>query len=246
MVYLENSNFNNMEEGILNIKNLSKSFDGLKLFEATGIKVQRSTINVLFGSNGSGKTTFFNIISGYEKPDSGEIYFEGLKISNRNEFEIARAGIGKMWQDPTIFPNHTVLQNLVVSDKTHPGDYFQNYFFKRNTIQKKEKELKDRANDILKRLKLGNKSDDLAGNLSIGERKLLSICMLLMNKAQLLLLDEPFSSINPDTIERISEILNDLRNEGKTILMIEHKVKFARKISDNTFNIENYKIQQLN
>lgn len=235
-----------MSKRILHIENLSKSFGGLKLFDVVNIELQEGTINALFGSNGSGKTTFFNLIGGYEKPDAGKIHFNGLTIKYHNEFEIAKAGIGKMWQEPTVFPNHTVLQNLLVSDKTHPGEHFSNYIWRRKSIRKKENELKAKAMDVLQRFKLGNKADQLAGSLSLGEKKLLSISMLLMNDARLLLLDEPFSSVNPDTIERISEALKGLRSEGKTVFMIEHKIKFAESISDNTFKIENHKIEHLN
>lgn len=235
-----------MSKRILNIENLSKSFGGLKLFDEVNISLQQGTINALFGSNGSGKTTFFNLIGGYEKPDAGKIHFNGLTIKYHNEFEIAKAGIGKMWQEPTVFPNHSVLQNLLVSDKTHPGEYFLNYIFRSRSIKIKEAILKDKANIILQKFKLGDKGKQLAGSLSLGERKLLSISMLLMNDAQLLLLDEPFSNVNPDTIERISEALKGLRSEGKTVFMIEHKIKFAEAISDNIFMIENYKIEKLN
>lgn len=235
-----------MNKTILHIEKLSKSFGGLKLFNEVNIELQEGSINALFGNNGSGKTTFFNLIGGYEKPDAGKIHFNGLTIKYHNEFEIAKAGIGKMWQEPTVFPNHTVLQNLMVSDKTHPGENFLNYIFRGRTIQRKETELKAKAQSILQKFKLGNKGNQLAGGLSLGERKLLSISMLLMNEARLLLLDEPFSSVNPDTIERISSALYDLRNEGKTVFMIEHKIKFAEAISNHLFKIENYKIEKLN
>ena len=235
-----------MSNGILHIDNLSKSFGGLKLFDKVNIELYQGTINALFGSNGSGKTTFFNLIGGYEKPDAGKIHFNGLVIKFHNEFEIAKAGIGKMWQKPTVFPNHTVMQNLLVSDKTHPGEYFLNYIFKKKSIKRKEAELGDKAKNILKKFKLGDKGEQLAGSLSLGEKKLLSISMLLMSDAHLLLLDEPFSSVNPDTIERISEALKGLRGEGKTVFMIEHKIKFADAICDETFKIENYKIEKLN
>ena len=231
---------------ILHIDNLSKSFEGLKLFDEVNIALKQGTINALFGSNGSGKTTFFNLIGGYEIPDSGKIHFNGLTIQFHNEFEVAKAGIGKMWQEPTIFPNHTVLQNLLVSDKSHPGEYFLNYIFRSKLIKRKEAELKDKAHSILQKFKLGDKDEQVAGSLSLGEKKLLSISMLLMNDAKLLLLDEPFSNVNPDTVERISEALKGLRSEGKTVFMIEHKIKFAEAISDNTFKIENHKIEQLN
>jgi len=235
-----------MGNRILQIDNLSKSFGGLKLFDEVNIELQEGTINALFGSNGSGKTTFFNLIGGYEKPDAGKIHFNGLTIKFHNEFEIAKSGIGKMWQDPTVFPNHTVLQNLLVSDKTHPGEYFLNYILRGKSINRKEAELRDKAHSILQKFKLGDRVEQLAGRLSLGEKKLLGISMLLMNDARLLLLDEPFSSVNPDTIERISEVLKGLRSAGKTVFMIEHKIKYAEAISDKTFKIENHKIEQLN
>jgi branched-chain amino acid transport system ATP-binding protein len=235
-----------MNKPILHIENLSKSFGGLKLFDEVNISLNEGTINSLFGNNGSGKTTFFNLIGGYEKPDSGIIYLNGLTIKYHNESEIARAGIGKIWQDPIVFKNHTLLQNLLVSDKLHPGDYLMNYILKWESIKKKENELKEKAINILQQFKLGDKSSQLAGSLSLGEKKLLCISMLLMNDAKLLLLDEPFSNVNSNTIERISDELRKLRSQGKTVFIIEHKIKFAQAISDNTFKIENCKIEKLN
>jgi branched-chain amino acid transport system ATP-binding protein len=232
-----------MKEPILHVDNISKSFDGLKLFDGVNLTLHTGTINCLFGNNGSGKTTFFNLIGGYEKPDSGQIHFNGLVIKFHNEFAIANAGIGKMWQDPAIFPNHTVLQNLLVSEKGHPGEYLLNYIFRYRSIKTREAELTEKAHNILQELKLGNKAERLAGTLSLGERKLLSISMLLMNRAQLLLLDEPFSSVNPETIERISRVLIELKKQKKTIFMIEHKIKFAEAMSDHIFSIENRKIR---
>lgn len=235
-----------MEKPILHVENLSKSFGGLKLFDGVNIALRPGTINSLFGGNGSGKTTLFNLIGGYDKPDAGSIHFDGLAVKVHNEFAIARAGIGRMWQDPAVFPNHTVLQNLLVSAKTHPGEYFLNYVFRGGLIKQKEAGLTDKAHGILRKLKLDDKSDRLAGSLSLGETKLLSISMLLMNDARLLLLDEPFSNVNPDTIERISEALVGLRGESRTIFMIEHKIRFAEAVSDHLFRIENYRIVQLN
>lgn len=235
-----------MENQILQIENLSKSFDGLKLFDNVNIALRRGTINSLFGSNGSGKTTFFNLIGGYDQPDSGKIHFDGITIKFHNEYAIAKAGIGKMWQDPTVFPNHTVLENLLVSDKTHPGEKFFNYISRRQSIKNREKELKEKASGVLRKFKLETKANQLAGSLSLGERKLLSISMLLMNDASLLLLDEPFSGVNSATIERISKVLDELRSEGRTIFMIEHKIKFAEAVSNSLYKIEDYKIEKFN
>jgi ABC-type branched-subunit amino acid transport system ATPase component len=233
-----------MQEPILQIKHLSKSFGGIKLFEDVNMTLMPGTINVLQGSNGSGKTTLINMVSGYEKPDEGAIYFYGWPIKYNQAATLARKGIGKMWQEPTVFPNHTVLQNLLVSSKAHLGEYFLNYFICPRTIAQQERRLSDHAMSILGRFKLAEKSGQLVGNLSPGERKLLSISMLFMNDAHLLILDEPFSSVTLDTIARISEGLVELRAAGKTILMIEHKIKFAMPISDNLFRIEQFKIEK--
>ena len=101
---------------MISVNNVSLSFGKRVLFDEVNIDLQQGTISSLFGGNGSGKTTFFNLIGGYEKPDSGKIHFNGMTIKFHNEFAIAKAGIGKMWQDPTVFPNHTVLDNLLVSN----------------------------------------------------------------------------------------------------------------------------------
>lgn len=245
MDYSENSDFSKMKKEILHIDNLSKSFNGLTLFSNVNLIFTEGTINSLFGSNGTGKTTFFNLIAGYEKPNEGNIFFNGMKIKYHDEFHIAQAGIGRMWQDPMIFPNHSVLQNLLVSSKSNPGETFCNYFFNRKTIKLMEIELKEKAISILSKFKLTGKESQLAGSLSLGEKKLLSISMLLMNDAQLLLLDEPFSNVNSNTIERMSESLYEVKNNGKTIIMIEHKIKFARAISDFCFNIQDKKIEEV-
>jgi len=243
MVYLANSDFINMKNNVLHIENLSKSFNGLKLFDTVNLSLEKCTISSLFGSNGTGKTTFFNLIGGYEKPNNGKIYFNGNSIKYHNEYTLAKAGIGRMWQNPSVFPNHSVMQNLLVSYKNHPGERFLPYFYKKRIIKRKENEIKMKALSTLKRFKLEGKENVLAGNLSLGEKKLLSISMLVISDASLLLLDEPFSNVNSNTIECMSEVLFDLKKDGKTIFMIEHKVKFAKSMSDRCFMIENQKIK---
>jgi branched-chain amino acid transport system ATP-binding protein len=232
-----------MRREILHIDHLSKSFDGLRLFNDVTVALHDGTINGLFGKNGSGKTTLFNMIGGYEKPDSGTILFCGTPIRYGKQFLAAKSGIGRMWQDPLIFPNHTVLQNLLICDNTNPGELFLNNVFRPRTVREKEQELKERALGILEGIKLASQAGQPAGNLSTGERKLIGISMLLMNEAKLLLLDEPFSAIDGRTIDRISEILIGLKQSGKTIFMIEHKLKHAEPISDQIFRIRDYRIE---
>lgn len=234
-----------MAENILQIEKLSKSFNGLILFDDADLCLQQGTINSLFGGNGAGKTTFFNMIGGYVNPDSGTIKFGGMPVKFQKEHRIAKAGVGKMWQEPAIFPNHSVLENMLVSDKSHPGEFILNYVFHPRKVLKKEVELKEKALGILDKFKLKGKLSQPAGGLSLGERKLLSISMMLMNDTKLLLLDEPFSNVNEQTIDRMSEAIVSLKEEGRTVFMIEHKVRFAKAISDNCFLIREYKVEKL-
>ncbi len=231
-----------MDNKILHIKHLSKSFEGLNLFDDASLEISAGTINVLLGGNGSGKTTLFNMINGYEKPDAGEIWFNGLKLHGLHEYEIARVGMGRVWQSPIVFPNHTVLDNLLISSHERKGENILYCLFRYQSFVKDEKRLKSKALLLLEEIGMLSKKECLAGELSLGEKKILGIAMLLMNDSKLLLLDEPYSNITVLMIERISSILKDIREQGKTILMIEHKVMYARVIADKMYNINDKKI----
>jgi neutral amino acid transport system ATP-binding protein len=228
------------------VDKISKGFGGLILFDQVNLAINTNTINCLIGSNGAGKTTFFNMLTGYEKPDQGSIWFGEKQITHYPAYKIARSGIGKLWQEPTIFPNHTVLENLLVSDQQHPGEQLSSYLFRPRLIKRKESELHQKAHVLLGRFRLSPKYNQKAGSLSAGEKKLVGLSMLLLNDAKLLLLDEPFSGIKSDTIERVAEVLFALPKEGKTVFMIEHKIKFALPMCHHTYRIENTKIELLN
>ncbi|MBK7254015.1 MAG: ATP-binding cassette domain-containing protein [Ignavibacteria bacterium] len=203
----------------LELKNIDKSFDGLKIINNLSFKLQKETITGLFGENGSGKTTLFNIISGFLKPDSGEIvYKEKLLISNYSPSEISKAGIGKVWQKPRVFMNLSLEDNLLVASTQHPGINFLNYIINPIDIFKKENSLKEKAKYLIEDVGLLNDSNKVAGELSFGQQKLLSIAMLLMNDSDLLMLDEPFAGVHLKMIEHISEVLLSLKNQGRQFI----------------------------
>lgn len=234
-----------MADQILKVQNLSKSFDGQKLFHDVDLSLTGGTINSLFGSNGSGKTTFFNLIGGYDKPDSGQVFFRDRAVRFGRQDEIARSGLGRMWQTPALFPNHTLIENLLVSDRANPGEKLSSYLTRWPSIINREKVLLRSASETLDRFELTKKKNHLVGTLSLGERKLLNIGMLFMSRASLLMLDEPFSGITPETIRRISLILREMKDQGKTVFMIEHKTSFAECLSDCIYRIESRTIRQV-
>lgn len=230
---------------ILEIKHLHKSFEGLNLFDDASWQVPQGAISVLLGKNGSGKTTLFNMLTGYLRPDAGTILFDQKALKSTSPDGVARLGIGKMWQSPRtmLFMNHTVLDNLMVAAPKHLGDGLLNNFFRYNAVKKQENGIQQKALDLLADLGLNQYAHQTAGTLSLGNQKLVCLAMLLMSEARLLLLDEPFSSIHPDTIQKISAVLLKQKQAGKSILMIEHKINFARQISDYLFEIQNRKIE---
>jgi len=227
---------------VLDIQDLSKSFDGLNLFYEASFSLEGRSLNSLFGGNGTGKTTLFNMITGFDNPDSGSITFLGENVFNYKSYQLAQMGIGKLWQNPTIFPNHTLLENLLISNKNNRSESFFGF------LNIGDKSINDRqflgvAESVLRKLGLFEKRNVLAGSISYGQTKLLGLGMLLCNKPSLYLLDEPFSNIGTKTIDVMCESLRDVAKQGGTILMIEHKTTIAKSLSDNIYRIDNHKIE---
>lgn len=230
---------------ILQVKNIEKSFDGIKLFDNLSFHLDKGTITALFGENGSGKTTLFNIITGFIKSERGEIlYNHNSNIFNYSSSEISKLGIGRVWQRPRIFKNLSLQENLLISSNSHSGEILLNYFSNYAKIKKDEKLLLEKAMYLLEDVGLTEVSDKSAGELSFGQQKLLSIAMLLMNNSELLLLDEPFSGIHSKMIEHISELFITLKNQGKTIYIIEHNHSKAEDICDVIHFLAEGKISQ--
>lgn len=233
-------------ETILDVKNINKSFNGLKVLQNASFAVQTGTVAAFFGENGSGKTTLFHIISGFLKADGGDLYYKNTPISHPTPTSVARLGIGRVWQNPRICKNLSVLDNLLLASRNHPGERLLNYFVRPGQILAAEKSKKSRAKEIAGETALDGMLGQAAGELSFGQQKLLSIGMLLMNEASLLLLDEPFSGVNAKMIDHISEVMASLKKQGKTIMMIEHNRAKASSISDTQFFLSKGEIMQKN
>lgn len=187
------------------------------------------------GENGSGKTTLLNIISGVFTPNSGDILLKNKNVTNEGARFRAELGLGRVFQHTRIFRYMTVMDNLLASVRSHPGESAINCLFKPQQVSVFEKASKERAMDILRRIQLQDKITDKAVTLSFGQQRLLSLGMALMNSPDILLLDEPFSGLSPQITEQMIAAIRLISGDNKTILIIEHDKKILEKLCSNLF-----------
>ncbi len=220
---------------ILETKNVVKRFGGVVALAGVSIKVPRKWIVLLIGPNGSGKTTLVNVITGFLKPEEGDVIYEGKRITGIPPHVITRMGIIRTFQIPKPFMNLTVLENLLAS--VPPGPYENPY----KAVSKRvwinvEKDAVERAFDILKILGMERVWDQRAIGLSGAELKLLEVGRALMSGAKLMLLDEPAAGVNPTKAHEIFSVIRRLREErGITFLIIEHRIDIAAQYVDYAY-----------
>lgn len=216
---------------LLEVKRVKKSFDGVKAVDGCDFTVRENEIVALIGPNGAGKTTVFNIITGLIKPDSGQINFKGTPIIGLNIHEISRLGISRTFQLIKLFPNLSVLDNVMLAKITQ-GEKLWKTLIQPRYILKEEEINKKRCLEFLDLVGLKDKKDEFAKNLSIGQQKLLEIARALASESEFLILDEPVAGVNPIMRDKIKKIIKKIKSEGKTILFIEHDMKFVMDLAD--------------
>ena len=218
---------------MLRLENVYKSFGGIVALHGVNFQVERSSITGLIGPNGSGKSTSFNVISGFYDKDGGDVYFDGKEIEGIAPHEIAMLGIGRTFQISEAPEKMTVLENLLLAPKNQTGEGFFNLFLHPFRIKEEDKEHLRKAFDVLRLVQLYELRNEYAGNLSGGQKKLLSLARILMSDPDLILLDEPTAGVNPTLIRDLIVAIKNLRDEkGKTILLVEHNMKVISQICD--------------
>jgi ABC-type branched-subunit amino acid transport system ATPase component len=221
---------------MLIVREVHKSFGGLKALNGVSLEVERGSITGLIGPNGSGKTTLFNIISGFYAKDAGEIYFKGRRIDGLPPHKIARMGLCRTFQISQIPQRMTVLENMLLAPQGQLGEGVINALFRYRKVLRQERANLEEALSLLELVGLFDSRNEYAGNLSGGQKKLLSLARILMADPDLILLDEPTAGVNPTLIKSLLEVIKRLQSErGKTFLVIEHNMKVISGICNHVY-----------
>jgi branched-chain amino acid transport system ATP-binding protein len=219
---------------LLSIKEIGKSFGGLKALCNISLDVKEGDIKALIGPNGAGKTTLLNIVSGIYQPDNGEVIFLGEKIVYLAPTKIARKGISRTFQHVELFGNMTVIENIMVGRHAKTKSGFFSSGFKLPSVMKEEREIQRKSEEILEYINLGHRKDEYASNLPIGEQRILEIGRALATEPRLVLLDEPAAGLNMRETRNLGEIIRKIREELKiTIVLVEHDMDLVMRISDS-------------
>ncbi len=205
---------------ILDIRGVTKRFGGVIAVNRCSLALSPGKIYGLIGPNGSGKTTLFNCVTGIERRDEGEVYFQEQRIDGLKPHQVALRGVGRTFQIIRVFPELTALENLLVVSR---GD--------RQAAHR-------RALELLQFVKLDRLQSEFAGNLSYGQQKLLEFIRVLMTDPQLILLDEPAAGVNRTLLNDLLNAIRQLRDQGKTILIVEHDMKVVMGLCETVFVLD--------
>jgi neutral amino acid transport system ATP-binding protein len=216
---------------ILVVDNVTRRFGGLTAVDVEHVEIQRGAITALIGPNGAGKTTFFNLLTGFDKPDQGTWSFNGRSLAGVPAYKVSRNGMVRTFQLTKALSRLTVIENMRLGATDQRGESLLKALLA-PMWRTQEGEITERADDLLRRFKLDAKREDFAGSLSGGQRKLLEMARALMSEPQMVMLDEPMAGVNPALTQSLLGHVKDLREQGMTVLFVEHDMDMVRDISD--------------
>ena len=217
---------------MLQVHNLCKEFDGIKAVDDLSFTIEENSIVSLVGPNGSGKTTAFNLISRFLKPDNGKVFLEGRDITFFNPFRIARLGLGRTFQNIRLFPQISVLDNVMLGLGYETGERFSAALLQSRRMKREEASNIKKAEELLEFVGLSGKRDSPAEKLSHGQRKLLELARILALEPKIFLLDEPIAGLFPETKRTMLGLIQALKKKGGTILFIEHDLNSVMAVAE--------------
>jgi len=217
---------------ILKAEAVTMKFGGLTAVDSVDLEIQEGEIHALLGPNGAGKTTLFNIISGLYIPTSGRVLFKGVEINKKKSYEVAELGIGRTFQNILLFDDLTVCENVMIGRHLKTKQPLVESIFWTPRIRSEEINCRARSMELLEFVNLADVADHKAGSLPYGKKRLLEIARALALEPSLMLLDEPAAGMNPAESIELMDTIKRIRDNGVTILIVEHNMRVAMGISD--------------
>jgi branched-chain amino acid transport system ATP-binding protein len=223
---------------VLQLRGATKTFGGLTAVDSLDLDIRKGQIFSIIGPNGAGKTTVFNLITGIYKPDSGAILLEGQSISGLTPDRVLRRGIARTFQNIRLFKSMTALENVLVGADANSKVGLFNALFKTPLHRRTEAESIEEAYRLLDFVGVGGRAGELAANLSYGDQRRLEIARAMATKPKLLCLDEPAAGFNPAEKQRLMELIRKVRDDGYTVLLIEHDMRLVMGVTDRIVVLE--------
>lgn len=217
---------------VLEVKNITKRFGGITALKNISFTIQQGEIYGLIGPNGAGKTTMFNCITNIVEPTEGEIFFNGEKITKLKPYKITEKGICRTYQNIRLFPQMTALQNVMVGGHSRISAGVFRSVIRTKSQKQEEKFLKEKSEELLELVGLGQLKDQFAENLAYGQQRRLEIARALASNPTLLLLDEPAAGMNETETDNLFDLIKKIQSMGITVLIIEHDMSLVMRLCD--------------
>ena len=224
---------------LLEVQNVRRAFGGVVAVDQVSFSVEAGQIKAIIGPNGAGKTSLFNLISGLLKPESGRVRFKGREIGGRKPYQIAQAGLARTFQNPSLFLQISVLENVMVGQHCRTRSEFAGCSLRTPGQRREERAMRDSALSRLDFVGLAGHAAAPAGALAFGQRRMVEQARALATEPDLLLLDEPASGLNMRETDGLGQLIEKIRDTGITVLLVEHDMSLVMDISDEILVLDN-------
>lgn len=217
---------------ILETKGLTKSFGGLTAVNEVDTTIEKGKITAIIGPNGAGKSTFFNLISGFHPPTSGMVYFDGMDITGKKSYEIAKLGVGRTFQTTHLFEQSTVMDNVLIGHRLRTKSGLIDSIFKTKRLKAEEEACRAKAYEVLEFVGLTEHAHRPVSDISQEAKKRTAFALALATDPKIVFLDEPAAGINPEETDGLAKLMKKMVTKGITVCLIEHKMKMIMSIAD--------------